>query len=439
MARFGMIVAGFCLLLFTPMGLAQDTKPATVQQIRDSIDWSKVPRMEGATKANSFFNHMMYKTPGTYLQAAEFYRKHMPGLGWKEDTSMNVGGDQSTYLYVPFDKDGILMTLTGYKGKPEEPMSLTLMIFGNVNVGAFPKMADAKVISSNRNAVFYSSPSKAEDIVAFCKKFMVDAGWTEHVEDMAATWAKEGRHVLKFRQAAMECTLVVATQKDGTCQVNYSSMVANTVDAAEVKALFTSKELAKPTTLANAVKVIDISKLPRMNNAEKFKYHKELYALPIGTSYRVPESNEAVAGFYRKLLTDAGWKELNHGTEMDNLSRLYFEKEGYLLGLSASHQKQDKLTDATLMNYGNVDVRQLPYPPGARFSTNRAEFVNTETTLSVDEAMAFFKTELGKLGWKEGTKSAGTQRFVQNAQELTVEVRQNIYKKTGIQVRQAMK
>ncbi|MFO0815228.1 MAG: hypothetical protein U0796_18595 [Gemmatales bacterium] len=417
-----------------------DTKPATVQQIKAAIDWAKVPKLEGATKVQTYFNHMMYKAPGTYQQAADFYRKMMPTLGWNEDASLKANKDQSTYLYVPFEKDGQLLTLTGYRGKPEEPMSLTLMIFGNVNVGAFPKMADAKLVTSNRNVVFYNSPSKPEDVVSFARKFMEERGWKEFPDDMAATWAKEGRHVMKFRQAAMEVTIVVATMKNGPTQVNYSASVQHQIDAAEVKAHFTPKELPAPTTLADAVKLLDISKLPRMDKAEKFKYQKELYALPIGTSYRVPASSDEAAAFYRKLLSEQGWTELPPGMEMEKMARLYFEKAGYLLGLSVVRQDRDNLTDVNLLHYGNVDVRQLPYPPGVRFQTNRNEFVNGDTTLSIDDAMAFFKTEFGKLGWKEEpVRGKGVIRFKQNAMELDVEVTQNIYKKTAIKVRQTLK
>ncbi|HQR41749.1 MAG TPA: hypothetical protein PLX97_03675, partial [Gemmatales bacterium] len=73
-----------------------DTKPATVQQIKAAIDWAKVPKLEGATKVQTYFNHMMYKAPGTYQQAADFYRKMMPTLGWNEDASLKANKDQST-------------------------------------------------------------------------------------------------------------------------------------------------------------------------------------------------------------------------------------------------------------------------------------------------------------------------------------------------------
>ena len=96
------------------------------------------------------------------------------------------------------------------------------------------------------------------------------------------------------------------------------------------------------------------------------------------------------------------------------LTTLKFEKSGYLMMFNASRDKKDGLTNVSLMNTGNVDLRKLPFPPGAKFHPNRSEFINTETTLSVDDAFKFYRNELPKLGWKEVKQlGQGTMQFTQ--------------------------
>lgn len=435
------IVVG-CLACLFCQGIvwAQDMpKPATVQQIKDAVDWAKVPRLDGAIKVQTFFNHITYQGPGTFQQAADFYLQKLPALGWQNDKSLS-GSDQKDYLSLVFEKAGMRLSVSGYRSQPGDPMTITLMNFGNVDVSLFPKADDAQMRVNNKNAVFYSSKQTAEQITSFCRKFMKERGWTEKEEEMAATWAKEGRYVLKFQQNAMECILVASKTKEGNMEVSYSSSVQHDLSAEDVTTTISGKEQPTPATLKEAMAVVNIMKLPRMEKAAKAKHHKELYALPIGTTYVVPDSIDDAAKFYRELLKKEGWTELSPDVEMELLSTLKFEKSGYLLMFSASRDKKDGLTSVSLMNTGNVDLRKLPFPPGAKFHPNRSEFINTETTLSVDDAFEFYRKELTKLGWKEVKQlGQGTARYTQNGIELRLEIGLNLYKKTAIQLHTGMK
>lgn len=61
------------------------------------------------------------------------------------------------------------------------------------------------------------------------------------------------------------------------------------------------------------------------------------------------------------------------------------------------------------------------------------EHMNLETTLTLDEAHAFYRKELAKLGWKDtDPKSKVTLKFTQNAVTLTIEIQSNVNKKTAI-------
>ncbi|HQR43498.1 MAG TPA: hypothetical protein PLX97_12455, partial [Gemmatales bacterium] len=189
---------------------------------------------------------------------------------------------------------------------------------------------------------------------------------------------------------------------------------------------------AKPATLAEARQVIDISKLPRMEKAAKRQRDEKLLALPIGTSYEVPDAAGEVVKFYRQLLKDQGCTELPAIMESDTNAILYFEKAGFLLGLNVSHEKKEGKTSVSLINYGNVDPVKLPAPPGAKLLPMRMEHVNLDTTLTVAEAFAFYRKELVKLGWKEASSNEYSVKFTQNAIELDIEIQVDTNKKTSV-------
>jgi len=75
-----------------------NSKPATLAEIRDAIAWSQIPKPDGALPGRNGLSSCSYKAPGTSLEAAAFFRKNLPPLGWKEDTAPIPGVDQKDYL-----------------------------------------------------------------------------------------------------------------------------------------------------------------------------------------------------------------------------------------------------------------------------------------------------------------------------------------------------
>jgi hypothetical protein len=223
--KHAVLVLSLLLAVYGEIIHAQEApKPATVQQIKDAIDWAKLPKLDGADKVQTAFHHITYEAPGTFQQAADFHAKHLPALGWKIDKSL-TSSDQKEYLSQVFEKSGMLLQVSGYRGKPDDPMTISLMNYGNVDVSLFPKVADAQIKQNNQFSVHYFSKQKPEEITGFCRKFMKERGWTEKVDDTAADGAKEGRYMLTFHQNAMECIIVVSKTKEGATEITSNSMV----------------------------------------------------------------------------------------------------------------------------------------------------------------------------------------------------------------------
>jgi hypothetical protein len=134
-----------------------NSKPATLAEIRDAIDWSKIPKPDGALPGRNGLSSCSYKAPGTFQGAAAFFRKNLPPLGWKEDTTPIPGVDQKDYLSVSFAKGEMHLSVSGYRPEPNAPMVITLSNNGNVDMRKFPKPADAKFRSNARLAAFYTT------------------------------------------------------------------------------------------------------------------------------------------------------------------------------------------------------------------------------------------------------------------------------------------
>lgn len=427
----------FCCLLGTFNLLqAQDgPKPATIAEIKNAIEWTKVPKMPGATKISTQLSFSSYDAPGTFLEAAEFYRKNLPALGWVEDTTPIPGIDQKSYLYAVFDKGGIRLNISGYRAKPDGPMTITLTNSGNVDLRTYPRPAGVKVKSDYRTAVIFTTDMKPSEVADYCKKELKAKGWKEGHDDSAEFHAKEGRTILRFLCNAMEITVVIYKNKEGQTETTYTVSVSHEMKQDDVAEAITGKKIATPATYQEVVALLDLTKLPRMEKAEKLRLRQTDKALPFADGYQCPAGVDDVAKYYRKQFAALGFTELSPEIEIDYMVQLKFEKAGYLISVSAQRNDKAKITEVNLINYGNVDLRQLPFPAGANIRLIRTQTMNCTTTLTNEEAFEFYRKELPKLGWKEvKSRGQGTMRFVQNDCELRLEIGSDSNNRTGIKV-----
>lgn len=425
------------LALVLPVTLpAQEAKPATAKQLKDAVDWSKMPKLASAKKVQTFFAQQTYEATGTFQEAADFYRKELPNLGWKEDKSVDPTADQKTYLSLFFLKDGMGLQVSGYRSMPSDArMPVTLTLQGNVQCDKFPRASDAQIHNASRNSVYYYSKLPAKELVDFSRKFMKEAGWKEAQEDMYEKWAKEGRHVLKFVQNAMQFGVVIAPdqQKKDVLSVSYYAHVQHDLKPEEVATTTSEKKaLPKAATMKEAIEVIDLGKFPRVAGAEPRRGDKQVVAIPIATSYQTKENLDDVVKFYQDGLSEKGWKEQEGAIITDNLAIICFEKQEFLLKMTVTKEKEK--TQVSVLNLGNIDLRLLPYPAEAKIPSYRTYHINSSTSLNMKDAFAFYRKELTALGWKEVSKSDYTMEFAQNNVRLNYELQPGSNKKTSIKV-----
>ena len=413
---------------------AQEPAPATVAELRAAVDWATFPLPPGATDVRHRFASSTYKAPGTFADAAAFFRKAVPPLGWVEGPP-TPGIDQNAYLYLDFAKGPMRLAVNGYRIEPTGPMTVTVSLLGNVDVRTFPRPADAAPRTQQPTAVMYATVAAPADAAKFCADGVRARGWRETPATGAAMLAKEGRIVQRFVQNGMEVGVVAAKEADGKTMVTCHTSVRHTFDPADVRAL-AAKDVPPLPTLKDYTAVLDLRQFPLMPGAKKQDRQTASITATARIACEVPATLAEVVAFHRKEFAARGWAETAADTDIPDRVELTYEKQGYLVTVGAMEVRGKKATDVGITNHGNVDPRQLPYPAGVELEAERDTFVNATTTLTEAAAVAFYRAELGKLGWKELTdvRGRGSYEFAQNAAVLRLEVGKDVEKRTSLKL-----
>ena len=166
----------------------------------------------------------------------------------------------------------------------------------------------------------------------------------------------------------------------------------------EVAASFAAKDIPKPATLDEALQTLDLRKLPQLGESAP-KINNGLHA-----EYETRASVAKAADFYRKALAELGWVLVPPLVDLDETGALQFEKAGFLLSLNIENliSEVDKtgLVSIALTNHGNVDLRQLPYLPGAEIGYARNVQPQYRASATAETAAAFYRKSLADLGWQ---------------------------------------
>jgi hypothetical protein len=156
-----------------------------------------------------------------------------------------------------------------------------------------------------------------------------------------------------------------------------------------------------PATVAEAVKLLDLRKLPRMAATEVS------VDTPTQVSMMAKASVAEAKEFYTDLLDKEGWKIVPPAMPMadsEDYAQLNFAKAGFDLGISLYKYPDTGLLSVGLNNYGNFDVRKLPQPAGSAplFSNfNTAMYVTDDKVPQLAEACT---EQLETAGWQLYTR-----------------------------------
>jgi hypothetical protein len=229
--------------------------------------------------------------------------------------------------------------------------------------------------------------------------------------------------------------VVEATNPDGKTRVTVHTQVRQTFDPADVRAAFAAKDVPAPATLTDALAVLDLLAFPLMPKATKTARQTRPIARSSSVVYEAPAPVGEAVRFHRAEFASRGWVETAADTDLPSRTALTYEKAGYLVTVGVYQTGEKGTIEVGITNHGDGDPRHLPYPPGAEIPAERGTVVNATTTLGQANAVAFYRAELAKAGWKEiAVRGRGAFAFAQGASELRLEVGTDTEDRTSLKL-----
>lgn len=170
-----------------------------------------------------------------------------------------------------------------------------------------------------------------------------------------------------------------------------------------------------PASVADAKKVLDLTKFPRLSTAEPSDqvHLASLY-------YMANDTVEPAFKFQEDGLTKAGWKLVGDRMVTAGYATGTFSKSGYLL--SVTILPSGKQVSVTIAQHGNIKLSELPLPAGTKslYAGPVSQIWVTETPL--EETIAAMTKSLEAKGWMPYGDAKPIYYFRQNAIRLTVMV-----------------
>jgi len=174
---------------------------------------------------------------------------------------------------------------------------------------------------------------------------------------------------------------------------------------------------AKPATVAEAVKVIDLSTFPLIEEPER-----PLVRRIAGLSYQAKGSVKEAFDFQKGKLTALIFKELPNGYSSDQAASGTFARDGFLVSVTVFESGTPGQASIMLTSHGNVDTAKLPVPKGAKSLYAMPVSAAFVTEAPLDKTAEEVRKLLVAQGWQPYGKAGDSQIFKQNAVRLNARV-----------------
>ncbi len=197
-----------------------------------------------------------------------------------------------------------------------------------------------------------------------------------------------------LRQSVSILALVCVAGLAGACNESQASNQADNQGKTQTQ----TKAQSKAPSAAEITHGIDVSRLPRVDGAKK------IFESPYSTIFTAPGSVKDTAASLRKTFTGLGWQPYlrphSSNPEFENVASMSFKKGPRALSVQVNLAPAQN--NATAVSYTAVALpNDLPFPTDAtaiEFDYFRPELICL-TGGSVEPTLAFFRKELGALGW----------------------------------------
>ncbi len=175
-----------------------------------------------------------------------------------------------------------------------------------------------------------------------------------------------------------------------------------------------------PATVADAVKAIDLSKLPLLKGADEPNMRTVAQL-----SYNAPGDCKTAFEFQRKTLVDKKWTEVAGSAVTDQYASGVFTRDGYVLSLSANPSPDPAKPGqvSVMLNlHGNVDLKKLPLPGDTKVTYVGPQMAMYATDAPAAKTAEAVRKLLLAQGWQPYGVAGDSIFLKQNAVRLTATV-----------------
>lgn len=176
-----------------------------------------------------------------------------------------------------------------------------------------------------------------------------------------------------------------------------------------------------PATVAEAIKVLDLRKLPLVAGSEEPGRRTVAQLSYAAKGKSCVDTFE----FHKKQLVEQGWKLAPNSYVTPESASGVFTRDGFAVSLSAfpgSSGKDGDTVSVLLSNHGNVNFKQLPLPTGTTETYSDSLQAMYQTNASVADTAKEVTKLLTEQGWQPYGTAGDTLNFKRNAIELSANV-----------------
>ncbi|MFZ0624420.1 MAG: hypothetical protein WAM76_20765 [Pseudolabrys sp.] len=392
--QISLLLAFFCILVLA-------TGCSKSEKSDGTLDTSRLPRVAGAKIVFSSPASTIYMSPDSVAKTADTVDKALASDGWQKyvapATSVSTNEDQRTLsLKKGPQAIGVFITVAPAQGNAT---SVQYNVLALKNDLPFAKDATSIEFDPNKPLLTLVSGEAIEPTLDFYRKELGPLGWSLWSQKLngiqpaggtSGELTKSGAYAYYLQGDRRLAALVLERTDAGRTKVKFEELPAGYLETLQ-KEFFNSDN--------TGAALVDVSRLPRLDGAKEDTSRSSSDSLV----YSVAGSLANTIAATKQMLAADGWKQYVAPLEAHN-TLLAFKKGPQGLSVSFTIQvgKNEQTSEVTTVWYSPTRLSfALAIPDDAAnivFDANRP-YLNCITAGTVEATLAFYRKELGALGW----------------------------------------
>ena len=397
----GLILTLACLALLA--GGCNESKTDGESKADSGVfDTSRLPRVSGAKEVFASPATTIFTSPDSVAQTADTVDKALAAGGWQKYIAPNTAYANDPNMRIASLKKGTQALSVFITIAPAQNNATSVQYAALVLKTDLPFIGDASNIeySPERALLTLVTGEPIDKTLDFYRKELGARGWSlwsqklngnQPAGEPSGELTKSGAYAYYVQGDRRLAALVLERAEAGRIKLKFEVLPAGYLETLQ-KEFFNSDN--------TGAEQVDVSRLPRLDGAKEDAARTSSDHL----SYSVASPLASTVAAIKKTLGADGWKPYVVPLDDVYLSSLALKKGRQGLSLSFYIQvgKNEQTSEVTTVDYSPTRlIFALALPDDATdivFDANRP-YLNANTAGTVDATLAFYRKELGAMGW----------------------------------------